>query len=63
MAAPELNIDPRQFVSRIRAAELLDCSPQTIDSLIKQSKLPAYHLGRKVLVKWSDVMALLGATQ
>lgn len=59
MRAPEPNIDPRQFVSRIEAAQLLACSPQTIDSLIKQKKLTAYRLGRKVILKWSDVTRVL----
>ena len=59
----ETTKDPRQFVSRVRAAELLDCSPQLIDSLIKQKKLPAYHIGRKVILKWDDVMRLLRVAQ
>jgi excisionase family DNA binding protein len=54
---------PEKFVGRVEAAQLLSCSPQTIDKFIRAKKLPAYHLGRKVVIKWADVLELLGVTQ
>jgi excisionase family DNA binding protein len=51
--------DKLQFVGRIRAAESIDCSPQFIDKLIRQKKLTAYHVGRKVVVRWSELLRLI----
>lgn len=49
------------FVSRKRAAELLACSAQMISKLIKDGRLPAYHLGRAVRIKLSDLEAAMVA--
>lgn len=48
-----------QYVSRKQAAEMLSCSDQLISKLIKNGKLPAYHLGRAVRIKISDLNAVL----
>jgi excisionase family DNA binding protein len=48
-----------QFVSRVSAAELLDCDPQLIDKLIRQGKLPAYKIGRKVIVPKDALLRLV----
>jgi hypothetical protein len=51
--------DKLQFVGRIHAAEMLDCSPQLIDKLIRQKKLTAYHVARKVVVRWTELLRLV----
>jgi excisionase family DNA binding protein len=48
-----------QFISRVRAAELLDCSPQLIDKKIKRGELPGYRFGRKVLIRKDQLLALV----
>jgi excisionase family DNA binding protein len=50
--------DP-QLIPRLVAAQRLSCSDQYIDKCIRLGRLPAYKLGRKVLVKWSDCLRLL----
>jgi excisionase family DNA binding protein len=47
------------FVSRIRAAQMLDVSIQSIDKLMKDGKLPAFRVGRAVRIKLSDLHAAL----
>lgn len=47
------------FVSRKRAAEILACSEQMISKLINDGRLPAYHLGRAVRIKLSDLETAL----
>lgn len=39
------------FISRARAAQMLDVSVQTIDKLIKEGILPSIHVGRAVRIK------------
>lgn len=51
------------FVSRTHAAELLDCSVQLIDKFIRCGKLRAYRLGRKVVVRRTDLMAMVEAAE
>jgi excisionase family DNA binding protein len=48
-----------KFISRIRAAELLDVSPQTIDKFIHRGQLRAFRIGRKVLVRQEDLFQLV----
>jgi excisionase family DNA binding protein len=48
-----------QFISRTRAAEMLDSDPQLIDKLIRQGKLPAYKIGRKIIVRKDDLLRLV----
>ncbi len=65
---------PSEFLSRKNAASLIDSSDQLIDKWIKQGLLKAYYAGpreqsrsrdrkvqtrRKILVKRSDLLALL----
>lgn len=52
-----------QFVGRIRAAELLDCSPQLIDKFIRLGRLRAFHLGRKVVVRHDELYKLVEANE
>jgi excisionase family DNA binding protein len=47
-----------QFVGRIRAAQLLDCSPQTIDKFIRTGKLRGFRIGRKVVVRQDELLRL-----
>jgi excisionase family DNA binding protein len=52
-----------QFIGRIRAAELLDCSPQTIDKFIRTGRLQAFRVGRKVIVRQHDLLQLVEANE
>jgi excisionase family DNA binding protein len=52
-----------KFVGRIRAAELLDVSPQTIDKLIRNNSLRAFHVGRKVVVRHDELLQLVEANE
>jgi excisionase family DNA binding protein len=54
VANPTIN-----YVSRKQAATILSCSDQTVSKLIKSGQLPAYHLGRAVRIKLSDLNAAL----
>jgi hypothetical protein len=53
----------QEYIPRLLAAERLHCSDQLIDKFIRQKKLTAYHLGRKVVVRWSDCLRLLEEIQ
>lgn len=55
--------DKLQFVGRLRAAEMLDCSVQLIDKFIRLKKLTAYRVGRRVVVRWADCLRLLEEIQ
>jgi excisionase family DNA binding protein len=55
--------DQRRFVGRIRAAELLDCSPQLIDKFIRLGRLRAFRLGRKVVVRHDELCKLVEANE
>jgi excisionase family DNA binding protein len=46
-----------EFITRQQAAAWLSVTTQTIDKLVRQSKLTAYRVGRCVRLRWSDVMA------
>lgn len=48
-----------QFISRVRAAEMLDCSVQLIDKLIHENKLRGFRVGRKVIVRQDELLHLL----
>jgi excisionase family DNA binding protein len=52
-----------QFVSRVRAAERLDCSVQLIDKFIRVGQLRAYRLGRKVVLRETDLLAMVEANE
>jgi hypothetical protein len=56
---PQTPPDKLHFVGRIRAAEMIDCSPQLIDKFVREKKLTAYHLGRKVVVRWAELLRLV----
>lgn len=57
------NLPTNQFVSRVRAAERLDCSVQLIDKFIRLGKLRAYHVGRKVVVREADLLSMVEANE
>jgi len=44
------------FVSRDRAAQLLDLSTRTVDDAIRAGQLAAYKVGRRVLIKRDDLI-------
>ena len=46
-------------LGRVRAAELLDCSPQLIDKLIRKGTLRAFRVGKKVLLREDDLRRML----
>ena len=48
-AKPPTN--PSQFISRVHAAYEFDCTVQLLDKHVKQGKLKAFYLGRKVLFR------------
>jgi excisionase family DNA binding protein len=48
-----------RFVGRIRAAELLDVSPQTIDKFIRRGQLRAFHIGRKIVLRWDELLRMV----
>jgi excisionase family DNA binding protein len=46
-----------QFISRARAAAVLDVNAQTIDKLIRQGRLQAYRVGRRrVVLKLEELL-------
>jgi excisionase family DNA binding protein len=45
------------FLGRLEAAEFTALSVQTLDAMIKQGKLRAYQVGRRVLVCKQDLIA------
>ncbi|WP_079634550.1 helix-turn-helix domain-containing protein [Mycobacteroides abscessus] len=46
------------FITRPAAAELRGVTRRRIDTLIQEGKLPAYQVGKHVMVLESDVLAL-----
>ena len=52
-----------EFVNRTQAAQLLSCSVQTIDKLFADNRLRKYKPFRRVLVKRSELMALVEQAQ
>lgn len=48
--------DPTLFVGRIRAAAIVDINPQTLDKLIRQGRLKAYRIGRRVILRRADLL-------
>jgi excisionase family DNA binding protein len=47
------------YFTRRQAATMFSCSDQLISKLIKNKKLRAFKLGRKVLIHKDDLLALL----
>lgn len=59
-ARPNVEVaKPVQFISRVHAADKLDCSVQLIDKYIRCGKLPAVRFGRKVLIRLEDLLRVL----
>jgi excisionase family DNA binding protein len=50
-----------KYISRVHAAEKLDCSAQLLDRLIREGRLPVRRLGRKVLINEQELNRLLEA--
>ena len=50
-----------QLISRCHAAQRLDVSTQLLDKLVRQGKLRAFRLGRRVLYDRCELLKLLGA--
>jgi excisionase family DNA binding protein len=48
-----------EFIGRLQAAALIGVNVQTIDLAIRQERLPAYRVGRRVLVSRTDVIKLV----
>ena len=57
VSAPE----PAQFISRREAAALLTVNVQSIDKLIRSGVLPAYQLGRRILIKKDQLLRMVEA--
>lgn len=47
------------YLSREQAAKQLGVSPQTIDKHIRTGALPVHRLGRRVLIRPSDIVRLI----
>lgn len=41
------------------AAEVIECSPGHVRNLIKRKELPAAKIGRRVIIRYEDLRALL----
>jgi excisionase family DNA binding protein len=52
-----------EFIGRLQAAVLISVNVQTIDLAINRAQLPAYRVGRRVLVKKADVLAWVEGNQ
>lgn len=52
-----------EFLGRLRAAEILDISPQTLDKLIRDRSLRAFRVGRSVKVRRDELIALMEKNQ
>ena len=50
----------RLFVGRDRAAELLDVSSRFIDLAISRDELPAFKVGKRVLISTADLLVWVG---
>jgi excisionase family DNA binding protein len=48
-----------EFLSRKQAAAMFRCSDQLISKLIKNKKLRAFKLGRKVIIRKDDLLSVL----
>jgi len=51
--------DPERLISKKEAAKLLSCSQSTIDNYRRDGQLKAQKLGRKVLFRRGDVLAVV----
>lgn len=49
-------VPERIFLSRNRAAWLIDCSTRSIDDAIRSGELASFRLGRKVLIRRQDLI-------
>jgi excisionase family DNA binding protein len=48
-----------KFITRKRAAEIAACDVQSIDKMIRNGNVPAYRVGRKVILKLDDLLFAL----
>jgi len=53
----------QQFTPRVTAAKRLGCSVQLIDKWIREHRIRAFKLGRKVVIPESDLLRLLDENQ
>ena len=58
---PKPQVREPEYITRADAAFMLSASVQLIDKCIRDGSLPAYRLGRKVLVRRGDLLGLLEA--
>lgn len=59
MGRPRYESKPKVYITMHAAADMLDCSPDTIRKFIAEGKLPAYKLHHEIRIKATDVEALL----
>ncbi len=50
--------EPSLFISRVHAAEMLDCSVQLIDKYILNETLHPVRIGRKVILRRAELLNL-----
>jgi len=55
-----IDLSERLFVGRDRAAELLDVSSRFIDLAISRDELPAFKVGKRVLISTADLLVWVG---
>lgn len=55
----ETMADELDFLTVVEAAALLRLQPVTIRAWIRLGKVPAYHAGRRVLLRRADVVGLV----
>jgi excisionase family DNA binding protein len=60
---PRRPLDDSGFLGRTRAAEFVDCSPQTIDKFIRTGRLRAFRVGRRVVVRQDELLQLVEANE
>lgn len=48
-----------QFITRKDAAKIAACDVQSIDKMIRNGNVPAYRIGKKVIIKLEDLLFAL----
>ena len=57
----ENNAKPFYGISEI--ADILDQSTDTIRCWVRDGRLPAYKIGKRIIIRWSDVERVLEGSQ
>lgn len=60
---PRREVKDIQFIGRIRAAAYLDVNVQTLDRLIREGRLRAFCVGRRVVVLRDELVRLMQSSE